>query len=108
MPALSAQDEQALRRGALPATGPAGAALGDGRETLAGRLTNGEYFGEIGLLQGTPRTATVRAAADSEVEVIAIDREAFGSLMAGSGLASDDIAGVMRKRLLELASLGDH
>ena len=81
--------------------------LGDGRETLAGRLTNGEYFGEIGLLQGSPRTATVRAAADSEVEVIAIDREAFGSLMAGSGLASDDIAGVMRKRLLELASLGD-
>lgn len=39
--------------------------------------------------------------------MIAVDRDASGSLVAVSGLASYDIAGVMRKRPLELASPGD-
>lgn len=36
--------------------------------------------------------------------MIAVDRDASGSLVAVSGLASYDIACVMRKRPLELAS----
>src|SRR6185503_11729936 len=39
-----------------------------GRDILLAERGPGEYFGETGLLQGGPRTATVRAK--SEVEVL--------------------------------------
>ena len=48
-------------------------------------LTRGESFGEIALLQGTPRTATVRAKAASEA--FAVDRSAFQTWLADSVVA---------------------
>jgi hypothetical protein len=42
------------------------------------RLGQGQFFGEIGILAETPRTATVRAATD--VEVLGIHRSYFTSL----------------------------
>jgi CRP-like cAMP-binding protein len=45
-------------------------------------LTRGESFGEIALLQGTPRTATVRASEPSEA--FAVDRSSFQTWLADS------------------------
>lgn len=56
----------------------------------------GDHFGEIGLLSGTPRTATVRARTD--VEVLGLDWRTFRSLVAGSD-AVDDLQRVARERL---------
>jgi MFS family permease len=49
---------------------------GQGNEvSVLGRLTAGDYFGEIGLLEHMPRTATVSAA--SAGHLLKIDEEAF-------------------------------
>ncbi|MGE5200297.1 MAG: cyclic nucleotide-binding domain-containing protein [Rhodospirillaceae bacterium] len=47
--------------------------------TLA-RLGPGEFFGEIGIIGNSPRTATVRAATD--LETLSIHRDHFTSLLA--------------------------
>jgi ABC-type lipoprotein export system ATPase subunit len=53
----------------------------DGQEIVVDRLGSGKYFGEIGLLHGGTRTATVRAAPETEVEVASLDRDSFVSLL---------------------------
>lgn len=72
----------------------------DGGETVVRQLGSADYFGEIGLLQGIPRTATVRAASD--LDVLALDRESFLSMVAESDLVSAEIAALMQQRLAEL------
>ena len=51
----------------------------DGQEVSLGILHDGESFGEAGLLEGTPRTATVRAA--SEVHCLRLDAAVFAALV---------------------------
>lgn len=47
----------------------------DGREVLLGTMGPGDFFGEMALFQGDPRTATVRAV--TEVRALTIDRRAL-------------------------------
>ncbi len=47
-------------------------------DLVLARLGEGQFFGEIGILSDTPRTATIRAATD--VEVLSIHRSYFTSL----------------------------
>lgn len=75
--------------------------MDDGRELLVGYLHTGDYFGEVGLLQSHPRTATIQA--DDTVHVIAIDREGFSELLEDSEVASADISQVMYDRLMGMA-----
>jgi len=50
-----------------------------GKEDLVlTRLGEGQFFGEVGILSDSPRTATIRAATD--VEVLSIHRSYFASL----------------------------
>ncbi len=67
-------------------------------------LKPGEYFGEIGLLQNQPRTATVRAPAATEVEVLAMDHQDFQVVMDESRATEMHVAQEMIKRLINLAS----
>lgn len=46
-----------------------------GREVVISYLASGSYFGEIGLLDNEPRTASVRAL--SRVKVLVFDRDTF-------------------------------
>src|SRR6266540_2734288 len=67
----------------------------DGQEVVVTTLRAGQYFGEIGLLRDGPRIATVRAA-DTSVEVAALDRVTFASLIGESEptrVALDRVAG---------------
>lgn len=73
----------------------------DGRELLIGYLHTGDYFGEVGLLQSHPRTATIRA--DDTVHVIAIDRQGFSELLEESDVANADISQAMYERLMGMA-----
>jgi CRP-like cAMP-binding protein len=63
-------------------------------------LTEGNFFGEIGLLQGIPRTATVRAHGEEEVLLMALDREDFLRMVVESDLTSQEIASLMRQRVM--------
>ena len=61
----------------------------------------GQYFGEIGLLRGGARTATVRASGEANVEVVALDRAEFSSLIADSEATKIAIDRVAQQRFVE-------
>lgn len=65
-------------------------------------LEPGDYFGEIGLMENRTRTATVRAAAESGVDVLAMDRDAFFALLGDSEVTETAIARKIAQRLTAL------
>lgn len=69
----------------------------DGAEREVSRRGPGEFFGEIGLLGGRPRTATVRALEPSEL--LRLERAAFQDLVASSQATRDQLDKVARERL---------
>ena len=66
-------------------------------ETEISTLKPGDFFGEIGLLSGTVRNATVRATAPSEV--LELDAEGFRDLVESSQLTKDRVESTMEQRL---------
>jgi hypothetical protein len=75
----------------------------DGREVAVNRLGEGQYFGEIGLLHGGRRIATVRAV--DAVEVLALDRETFVGLMQESEMSRAEVDRLVRQRVLQVRAL---
>jgi len=65
----------------------------------------GQYFGEIEALRGGTRKATIRAAEGQPVEVVALDRETFTSLLAQSEATQEAITHQVDSRLAENRSL---
>jgi len=74
-------------------SGTAGVTIGG---TPVAELGPGDHFGELALLDGGPRTATV--VATSELVVLVISQQAFTSLI-------DEVPGLSRKILASLAGL---
>ena len=67
-----------------------------GADVVVNTLREGDYFGEVGLLTGEARNATVRAK--TSVEVLVMDLEAFRMLVRSSQATADDIAKVAAGR----------
>ena len=76
----------------------------DGSDILVSTLHSGQYFGEIALLHGVGRSATVRAGA-AGVEVMALDKETFNSLMNESETTRDAIDEVADRRESEIEAI---
>ncbi len=72
----------------------------DGQEIVVDRLQRGQYFGEVGLLSGGTRTATVRAAPETEVEVASLSRDDFSRLMQESNETRDVMEQITQERVL--------
>ncbi len=45
----------------------------DGKETILSILKEGDFFGEMGVLDGSPRSATIKALSEASVAVLARD-----------------------------------
>ena len=69
----------------------------DGSTDVVSELGPGEHFGEVGLLLEGRRTASVRAR--SEVELLALDRDAFHDLVSGSEPARAEVTSIARARV---------
>ncbi|MAT98492.1 MAG: hypothetical protein CL608_15210 [Anaerolineaceae bacterium] len=67
-----------------------------GKEHVVDYLTAGDYFGEIGLLEGGERIATVTAL--THVKVVSFDRNTFRRWMQQSPSSQDDIAQTAARR----------
>ncbi len=75
----------------------------DGREVA--RLGEGEFFGEMSLLTGASRNATIRATSD--LELLEITVEAFRTFVLANPAAVESIGAAVAKRAAELAQLRD-
>lgn len=73
----------------------------NGQEITVSTMGTGQYFGEIELLHGGKNIATIRAALDTGVEVVTLDRETFGALLAESGRSMEEVDRVAHQRMAE-------
>jgi CRP-like cAMP-binding protein len=73
--------------------------LGQKGERVVGRLTDGDFFGEMALLDGFPRSASVRAVSDCEC--LALARWDFLGLVRTSPEVALAILPVLSRRLRE-------
>lgn len=69
----------------------------DGDELKLATLGRGQFFGEVGLLADTHRTATVRAVGD--VELVGLSFQSFQETLEQSDRADRDFAEIARERL---------
>ena len=77
-------------------------AAGSGSYTVVKKLGPGDVLGEMGLLTGEPRTATV--VASEEVNCYRLDRDSFRGVLASRPEIAEAIAAIMAKRRLELSA----
>jgi small-conductance mechanosensitive channel/CRP-like cAMP-binding protein len=70
-------------------------------ETIA-TLHAGDFFGEMGMMTGEPRSATVVALSD--VECYRVDKDAFNDILRSRPEIAEDISEVLARRRAELDS----
>jgi ABC-type lipoprotein export system ATPase subunit/CRP-like cAMP-binding protein len=71
-----------------------------GGEVLVNRLHPGNYFGEMALLGNGIRAATVKAAGEGEVKVVALDSAAFNELISDSRTLREELGRIVEQRTL--------
>ncbi|OPL17650.1 MAG: hypothetical protein AVO35_09485 [Candidatus Aegiribacteria sp. MLS_C] len=74
---------------------------GSGRNTHLADLAAGDYFGEMSLLTGEPRTASVIAAV--ETEVIMVRKAGISSILEQEASVLEPLSAMLDRRLQELS-----
>jgi CRP-like cAMP-binding protein len=69
----------------------------DGSKVELETLRDGQFFGEVAILRDTPREATAHAQTD--VTLLALQRDTFQKLVAGSLGATDDFDSLIKQRM---------
>jgi uncharacterized protein YhbP (UPF0306 family) len=69
----------------------------DGSKTELETLSDGQFFGELAILRDTPREATAKA--ETDVMLLAMQRDTFQKLVAGSLGATEDFDRVIKQRM---------
>lgn len=72
---------------------------------LVATLHAGDFFGEMGMMTGEPRTATVIAQTD--VECYRLDKEAVNSILRRRPEIAEDISHILARRRVELEAVRD-
>jgi ABC-type lipoprotein export system ATPase subunit len=76
--------------------------MGRKREDVTvARLGPGEFFGEIELLRGGKSIASIRAASDDPVELVALHRDRFAELLRESPLTEETLGKLVQLRFEE-------
>jgi small-conductance mechanosensitive channel/CRP-like cAMP-binding protein len=73
---------------------------GNGAARTIGQIHTGDVFGEMGLMTGEPRSATV--VATSDVVCYRLDREAFAAAIQRRPALAEEISMVLARRKVEL------
>ena len=73
---------------------------GTGLSEKVATLPAGAFFGEMGLMTGEPRTATVIATTDTEC--YRLDKEAFHDILRKRPEIAEDISLILARRRVEL------
>ena len=71
-------------------------ALKDGKAVRTATLTEGDFFGEVALLTGEPRNATI--VAQTEVKVLSLEREHFNEALKRSKTLEEQLRDVLYRR----------
>ncbi len=74
--------------------------MASGERRVLSTLGKGDFFGEMGLMTGAPRSASV--IAKSNVECYRLDKEAFEEVMQARPSIADEISHILVKRRAEL------
>ena len=69
----------------------------DGSKVALETLRDGQFFGELAILRDTPREATAKA--ETDVTLLALQRDTFQKLVAGSLGATEDFDRVIKQRM---------
>ncbi|MEO5888582.1 MAG: cyclic nucleotide-binding domain-containing protein [Anaerolineales bacterium] len=69
-----------------------------GSELLVNHIKPGQYFGEMALLGGGVRAATVKASTEGPVSVMELDEKAFNSLIDDSRSLREELMGLVERR----------
>lgn len=74
---------------------------GSGNRSHLANLKSGDYFGEMSLLTGEPRSASVTAI--SETEVIVVEKKGMAELLESEASILEPLSAILEKRLEELS-----
>jgi small-conductance mechanosensitive channel/CRP-like cAMP-binding protein len=77
-------------------------AVEGGLDREVARLKAGSFFGEMSLMTGAPRSATVTAASD--VECYRLDKEAFQEIIRVKPQLAENVADILARRRAELVA----